>query len=72
MSDRHEKAEKTRISVTMTGPYVEALDRLVEEDLYVKQGDAVLEGLRIIFRRRGLNLFRLYEEAAEKDAGEMS
>lgn len=31
MGDRPGEAEKTRISVTLTRPYLDALDRLVEE-----------------------------------------
>ena len=41
MSDRPEKAEKQRISVTMTQAYVEVLDRLVEEGLYLNRGQVI-------------------------------
>ena len=40
----------------MTTPYVEALDRLVAEGVYLKRGEAVLEGLRLLFRQRGIEL----------------
>ena len=61
MSDQPEKVTETRISVTLTEPYLDAVDRLVEEGLYLSRGEAVLEGLNIIFRRHGLNPFRFSE-----------
>jgi len=48
---------KTRVSVTMTQPYVDALDRLVEEGKYLGRGEIVLEALRIFFRERGIEPF---------------
>jgi metal-responsive CopG/Arc/MetJ family transcriptional regulator len=44
MDDRPGEVEKTRVSVTMPGPYLDALDRLVEEGIYLSKGEAVLEG----------------------------
>jgi metal-responsive CopG/Arc/MetJ family transcriptional regulator len=44
MDDRPGEVEKTRVSVTMSGPYLDALDRLVEEGIYLSKGEAVLEG----------------------------
>jgi len=52
-----EKVEKIRVSVTMTKPYVEALDGLVEKGIYFTRGDAVLEALRIFLRERGIEPF---------------
>jgi Arc/MetJ-type ribon-helix-helix transcriptional regulator len=57
MDDRPRKAEKTRISVTLTRPYVDALDHLVTEGIYLSKGEVVLEGLRLIFRRHGFKPF---------------
>jgi len=56
--------EKTRVSVTMTKPYLDALDRLVEEGIYLGKGEAILEALRIFFREQGIEPF--YLESAEK------
>ena len=49
--------KKTRVSVTMTQPYVDALDRLVEEGVYLSRGEAVLEALRILFKQKGIKPF---------------
>jgi len=49
--------DKIRVSVTMTKPYVEVLDRLVEEGLYFTRGAIVLEALRVFFRERGIEPF---------------
>ncbi len=57
MDDRPGEVEKTRVSVTLTRPY---LDRLVTEGVYLSRGEAVLEGLRILFRRHGLDPFSLH------------
>jgi len=60
-----DRADKTRVSVTMTKAYVEALDHLVEEGLYLGRGDIILEALRLLFRRHGIEPFKLVEEAVE-------
>jgi len=38
--------KKTRVSVTMTEPYVKFLDDLVDQGLYLTRGEIVLEALR--------------------------
>jgi hypothetical protein len=43
MDDRPKKVKKTRISVTLTKPYLDALDRLVEEGVYLSRGEIILE-----------------------------
>jgi Arc/MetJ-type ribon-helix-helix transcriptional regulator len=55
------KVKKTRVSVTMTKPYLDALDRLITEGVYLSRGEAVLEGLRLIFRSHGLDPFKVLE-----------
>jgi len=60
-----DRAVKTRVSVTMTNTYVEALDHLVAEGLYLGRGDIILEALRLLFRRHGIEPFKLVEEAVE-------
>jgi len=59
------RADKTRVSVTMTKAYVEALDHLVEEGLYLGRGDIILDALRLLFRRHGIEPFKLFEEDVE-------
>lgn len=65
MSEKIEKNEKIRISVTMTGTYVEALDHLVEEGLYLGRGEIVLEALRRLFGSYGLESFSLKPESED-------
>ena len=50
------KQTKTRVSITMTRPYVEALDGLIEAGIYLKRGDIVLEALRCFFKDLDIEL----------------
>jgi len=52
-----EKAAKTRVSVTMSQLYVETLDRLLEEGVYLSRGEAILEALRLLFIQHGIESF---------------
>lgn len=52
-----EKAEKIRVSVTLTKPYLDALDRLVEAGIYLGRGEAIMEALRDLLREYGLAPF---------------
>jgi len=61
MNDQPGKVKKTRVSVTLTKPYLDALDRLVQEGFYFTRGEAVIEGLRLVFRRHGLDPLKLLE-----------
>jgi len=47
----------------MTRPFVETLDSMVEEGVYLSRGEAVLEGLRILFKQRGRDPFSEKAEA---------
>ena len=42
--------KKKRFSVTLTGTYIEALDRLVEEGLYIDHQATIRDALRQLFR----------------------
>ena len=55
-------ANKRRFSVTLTGPYIEALDSLVEEGLYIDHQDAIRDALRRLFVYQGIKPF------SEKDS----
>lgn len=55
---------KTRISVTITKPYLDALNRLVADGIYLSKGDIILEALRNHLKHRGIEPFHL--ELAEK------
>jgi len=54
-----DKTDKIRVSVTMTQPYIDALDNLVEEGLYLSRGEAILEALRHFLKRKGIEPFSL-------------
>ena len=61
-----DKTTKTRISVTVTTPYVEALDSLVEAGLYVSRGEAAKDALRRIFHHHGVKPFIPEDEEEAK------
>ena len=52
-------SDKTRVSVTMTHAYTEALDILVEKGLYLGRGEAVLDALRILLEKRRIEPFHV-------------
>lgn len=45
-----EKAKKGRISLTLTKSYLNILGRLVDEGIYLTRGEAIQEGIRLLFR----------------------
>ena len=49
---------KMRIGLTLTKVYVEALDGLVEEGLYLERQDAIRDSLRRFFQFHGIKSFR--------------
>ncbi len=54
-------AGKKRLTLTLTEPFVKALDELVEEGIYLEPQDAIRDALRILFRLQGIEPF--YSEA---------
>jgi len=50
----------------MTKPYLDALDRLVEDGIYLGRGEAILEALRDLFRGYGIEPFCLKAEEPVK------
>ena len=55
---------KTRLSVTMTTPYLDALDRLIDEGMYLSRGEAILDALRDLFKYYGIEPFCLEADKA--------
>jgi len=51
--------EKTRVSVTLTKPYIDALDHLVEKGIYLNRGEVILAALRLHLRRLKIEPFFL-------------
>ena len=49
--------EKTRVSVTLTKPYLDALDRLMEDGIYLSRGEIVMEALRRLLGSYGIAPF---------------
>jgi len=49
--------KKTRVSVTMSQLYVETLDRLVDEGVYLSRGEVILDSLRLFFKQLGIESF---------------
>jgi len=52
-----DNANKRRFSVTLTTPYIEALDSLVEEGLYMDHQDVIRHALRRLFQYHGIESF---------------
>ena len=60
-----ENDDKVRVSVTMTPPFIKALDKLVEDGLYLSRGEAILESLRHFLKRKGIEPFSLESQEPE-------
>ena len=60
------KQKKTRVSVTMTPPYILALDTLVTDGLYLNRGEAILESLREFLNKKHVEPFYSGEEIKEE------
>ncbi len=58
------KNVKRRLSLTLTKVYVEALDRLVEEGIYLEHQVAIRAALRLLFRFHRIEPF--YSELVEE------
>lgn len=57
-----EKADKKRANLTMTGLYVNLLDRMVEDGMFLDYGEIFRESLRRTFRVYGLKPFYIAGE----------
>jgi len=58
-----QKVTKKRINVTLTEPYLEALDRLIEGGVYVNRREVIKDALRRIFLHYGIKPFSPEGEA---------
>ena len=61
----NERPVKRRISVTLTKAYLDALDKLVERGIYLSRGEIIMEALRRLLRRQGIEPFGI--EMVEED-----
>jgi len=62
------KPDKHRINVTMPETYVKALDCLLGKGLFRDRSEVVLDALRYLFRRYGIEPFATNVVGPEKDA----
>ncbi|GAI06466.1 unnamed protein product, partial [marine sediment metagenome] len=51
------KPKKTRVSLTLTPVYVETLDTLVKNGLFIDRQDGIRQALRDLFQKQGLDPF---------------
>ena len=61
-----ERVVKKRVSVTLTNTYLEALDELVENGIYMEQQAAIRDALRRLFQFHGIEPFG--EKGADLEA----
>ena len=52
-----EKLVKKRVCVTLTKPYLDALDRLVREGVYASRAELIRVALTRLFRHYGIEPF---------------
>ncbi len=57
IDSKMQKKAKRRISLTLTKSYVEALDQLVDEGIYLEHQVAIRDALRLLFRHHGIEPF---------------
>jgi len=55
----------SKLDVTMTQEYIDALDHLVEEGIYLNRGEIIMEALRILLRQHGIEPFSKVAEKPE-------
>ena len=55
--------KRATLRVTLTRPYLEAVDRLIREGLYVSRVEVVKDALRRLFRHYGIEVGREGGEA---------
>lgn len=48
--------EKERVSVTLTEPYLDFLNRLVQRGIHINRGAAIREALRVLAKRHEMSL----------------
>lgn len=61
--------DQSKLDVTMTQDFVDALDRLVEKGLYLNRGEIIREALRDLLRQQGIEPFSVLDEKTEESSG---
>ena len=62
-----EKAARSRISLTLTKVYIEALDKLVDMGIYMEHQAAIRAALRSFFQFHGIEPFNDKEAELEPE-----
>ena len=52
-----DKVSKKRIGLLLTGPYLDALEQLVEKGIYLEHQVAIRDALRRLFQFHGIESF---------------
>lgn len=60
-----EKKERTRIGTTLTKSYLDAMDWLIGEGVYLSRGEVMLDALRRLFDKYEIEPFSLKADEAE-------
>ena len=63
-----EKLVKKRVCVTLTKPYFDAMEGLVQEGVYVDRAEIIKDALRRLFRHYGIEPFGAEEPEEAKKA----
>jgi len=63
-----DKADRTRIGLTLTQVYIDTLDQLVDLGLYIDHQAAIRDALRRLFQYHGLEPFTDKEAEVEPEA----
>lgn len=52
-----EKLVRRRVCVSLTKPYLDAVERLIKEGVYAGRGDLIRDALRRLFRHYEIRVF---------------
>lgn len=59
------EVSRTRVSVTLTQPYIDGLDQLIERGLYLDRGTAITQAIKNFFEEHGVEPFAKKEPPKE-------
>ena len=57
MTELNKGTDKKTIRITLTKPYLETIDKLIEKDIYSRRSEIIKEALRRFFAYHGLDLY---------------
>ena len=62
MDDRPERVEKERVTVTLTTPYLDGMDRLARTGIHIERQSVIRAALLLFLRDQGISPFYLEAE----------